>query len=64
VRTKLYDKLEELQDALAKCMKCGNCMAVCPVYLTEKEEGAYARGKLYIAKSILKGDLNLQDEDV
>ena len=64
MKTTPYDKLEEVQDALAKCMKCGNCMAVCPVYLTEKEEGAYARGKLSIAEAILKGDLDLKDEDV
>jgi glycolate oxidase iron-sulfur subunit len=59
-----YDKLDEVQDALAKCMKCGNCMAVCPVYLTEKREAAYARGKLSIAEALLKGTLDLKDEDV
>ena len=64
MKTTPYDKLEEVQDALAKCMKCGNCMAVCPVYQTEKEEAAYARGKLSIAEAVLKGDLDLKDEDV
>ncbi|MDQ5985262.1 MAG: Lactate utilization protein A [Syntrophus sp. SKADARSKE-3] len=59
-----YDKLEEVQDALVKCMKCGNCMAVCPVYLTEKQEGAYARGKLSIGEALLKGELDQKDEDV
>jgi len=64
MKTTPYDKLEEVQDAIAKCMKCGNCMAVCPVYLTEKHEAAYARGKLSIAEAILKGELDLKDEDV
>ena len=64
MKTTPYDKLEEVQDALAKCMKCGNCMAVCPVYQTEKQEAAYARGKLAIAEAVLKGDLDLKDEDV
>ena len=64
MKTTSYDKLEEVQDALAKCMKCGNCMAVCPVYQTEKQEAAYARGKLAIAEAVLKGDLDLKDEDV
>jgi glycolate oxidase iron-sulfur subunit len=59
-----YDELKEVQEALAKCMKCGNCMAVCPVYLTEKQEGAYARGKLSIAEAVLKGELDLKNEDV
>ena len=64
MKTTPYDMLEEVQDMLAKCMKCGNCMAVCPVYQTEKEEAAYARGKLSIAEAVLKGDLDLKDEDV
>ena len=64
MKTIPYDKLEDIREALMKCMKCGNCMAVCPVYLTEKEEAAYARGKLSIAEAILQGDLDLKDEDV
>jgi len=64
MKTTPYDKLEDIQDALAKCMKCGNCMAVCPVYQTEKQEAAYARGKLSIAEAVLKGELDLKDEDV
>ena len=64
MKTTPYDMLEEVQDMLAKCMKCGNCMAVCPVYQTEKQEAAYARGKLSIAEAVLKGDLDLKDEDV
>ena len=23
---------QDLDDALANCMKCGNCQAVCPIY--------------------------------
>jgi glycolate oxidase iron-sulfur subunit len=64
MKTTPYDKLEEVRDALAKCMKCGNCMAVCPVYVAEKQEAAYARGKIAIAEAILKGELDLKDEDV
>jgi ferredoxin len=59
--TALYDTLDGVADALAKCMKCGNCMAVCPVYPTEKSEASYARGKLAIAEAVLRGDLRLDD---
>jgi len=38
--------LSDLQDALANCMKCGNCMEVCPVYKEVGKEAAVARGKL------------------
>lgn len=64
MKTALYDTLDGVADALAKCMKCGNCMAVCPVYPTEKSEASYARGKLAIAEAVLSGDLRLDDESV
>lgn len=64
MKTKPYDKIEDIEDALAKCMKCGNCMAVCPVYVTEKTEAAFARGKVAIAESLLKGELDFNDKDV
>ncbi len=60
----LFDSLDGVADALSRCMKCGNCMAVCPVYLTEKREASYARGKLAIAEAVLRGDLRLDEESV
>ena len=38
-----------------KCMKCGNCMAVCPVYGVDKSETAVTRSKIAIAEAVLKG---------
>jgi len=60
----LYDELELLRGELAKCMKCGNCMAVCPVYSTVKAEAGVARGKIALAESVLSGEIALDDEDV
>lgn len=54
-----HDKelLNDLQDALANCMKCGNCMAVCPIYKETGRESSVARGKLALMEAVLKGAL-------
>src|ERR1043166_7112296 len=53
-----------LQAELDKCMRCGMCMSVCPVYAAEKNEGAVARGKIGIAEAVFAGDLALDDPEV
>ena len=35
----MYDSLDAIKAELAKCMKCGNCQEVCPIYLEERKEG-------------------------
>jgi glycolate oxidase iron-sulfur subunit len=54
----------ELQQELDRCMKCGFCMSVCPVYNAEKTEGGVARGKITIAEAVIAGDLALDDREV
>lgn len=53
-----------LQAELDKCMRCGMCMSVCPVYATEKNEAAVARGKIGIGEAVISGDLALDDPEV
>jgi glycolate oxidase iron-sulfur subunit len=53
-----------LQSELDKCMKCGMCMSVCPVYAAEKNEASVARGKIAIAEAVISGDLALDDPEV
>jgi len=59
-----HDELEIVRQELDKCMKCGNCMAVCPVYMTEKVESGVTRAKIAIADAILTGELSLNDPQV
>nr|WP_277998752.1 (Fe-S)-binding protein [Moorella sulfitireducens] len=42
---------------MARCMKCGNCQAVCPLYKETLREAAVARGKVQLAYAYLKGEL-------
>lgn len=60
----LYDDLALVRKELDKCMKCGNCMAVCPVYGADKVETGVARGKIAVAEAVLSGVLSLDDPKV
>ena len=63
--TKTYhDDLQKVQIEIDKCMKCGNCMAVCPVYGADKSETAVTRAKISIANAVLSGELSLKDPEV
>jgi len=53
----LYGGLPGLEEELIRCMKCGNCQAVCPLYRETMAEPAVARGKVQLALAVLKGDL-------
>ncbi|HOP63483.1 MAG TPA: (Fe-S)-binding protein [Spirochaetota bacterium] len=53
----IYDSIDEVREELQKCMKCGNCMEVCPIYLEERQEGAVARGKIRLVDAVLNGKL-------
>ena len=54
--------LKDIEDALSNCMKCGNCMAVCPLYKEIGKESAVARGKLALMEGVLKGQLPYSEE--
>ncbi|WP_310600799.1 (Fe-S)-binding protein [Desulfobulbus sp.] len=59
-----YDELAVVREELDKCMKCGNCMAVCPVYGAERVESAVTRSKIAVAEAVLAGELALDDPQV
>jgi glycolate oxidase iron-sulfur subunit len=44
--------LTQVVDEARQCMKCGNCMAQCPVYLETLEEPLVARGKLGLIEGV------------
>ncbi len=52
-----YD-LEAMEQELSKCVRCGTCMAVCPVYEAMGFEGGVARGKLSLISAHLDGRLS------
>lgn len=58
----VFDDLETLKKELIRCMKCGNCMSVCPIYNVEKKESSVARGKIALGEAILSENIKIDDE--
>lgn len=54
--------LRDIDDALANCMKCGNCQAGCPIYSETKKEFSVARGKISLMQAVLSGKLPISEE--
>ena len=50
---------QELKQALQKCVRCGRCLANCPVYKETMWEGSVARGKLSLLKAALANQEDL-----
>lgn len=46
-----------IEQETIKCMKCGNCQAVCPLYKELKSEQAVARGKVKLTEAVLEKQL-------
>jgi glycolate oxidase iron-sulfur subunit len=57
----VYDSLDSITEELRKCMKCGNCMAVCPIYKETHREVAVARGKISLMESLLSGEIEMTE---
>jgi glycolate oxidase iron-sulfur subunit len=47
----------EIEEELLRCMRCGECQAVCPTYKLTGREGEVARGKMRLVKALLYGEL-------
>ncbi len=43
---------------MAKCVHCGSCRSVCPVFATIQREAAAARGKISLAEASFEGQLS------
>ena len=57
----VYNSLDSITEELHKCMKCGNCMAVCPIYKETRQEVAVARGKISLVEYLLSGEIEMTE---
>lgn len=48
---------EEAKKEIARCVRCGACMKVCPVFEILRHEGGVARGKIALAEAVLRGGI-------
>ena len=55
------DRLTEFREDIDKCVKCGTCASVCPVFKVLGREGGSTRGKMTLIKAREEGKLALTE---
>ena len=58
----MYELINQIEDVIVKCVRCGVCRIHCPTFLATNAESAVSRGKIYLVDAVVKGDLDLTDE--
>lgn len=53
------ENVVEWKKQLAKCIRCGTCRSVCPVFKKVDSEAATARGKVKLIEAVTEGKLEL-----
>lgn len=53
--------LEQYQDEVSLCVKCGICQSECPTYIATGDESMVARGRLAMIEAVLDGELKLTE---
>ena len=54
-------RLQDYEETIRECVKCGVCQAHCPTYLVNRKEGSVARGKVSLAAALLDGQTGLEE---
>ena len=55
----MYELIEQIEDEIVKCVRCGVCRIHCPTFVATNAESAVSRGKIYLVDAVLKGDQRL-----
>jgi len=59
--TKDHKHIASREDELLKCLKCGTCLSVCPLYAETRREPDAARGRMALIEAVQKGELDLSE---
>ncbi|MCL5773625.1 MAG: (Fe-S)-binding protein [Firmicutes bacterium] len=49
--------LKKYKSEISKCVKCGTCTSICPVYRETLQESVSARGKMSLIEAFLEGEI-------
>ncbi|MHB8916708.1 MAG: 4Fe-4S dicluster domain-containing protein, partial [Desulfocucumaceae bacterium] len=55
----MIQNYDEWQEQLVKCIRCGTCRSVCPVFQVEDSETTTARGKIHLLEAVMDGKQQL-----
>ena len=50
MEVEVENAINELKEIIEKCMNCGMCKSLCPVFAIVKEETLSPRGKIFVLK--------------
>ncbi|HEC83280.1 MAG TPA: (Fe-S)-binding protein [Firmicutes bacterium] len=54
-----YSAVQAVRSEIDRCLKCGLCRSVCPVFAEILDESGCARGKIALVESLADGELGL-----
>ena len=57
-----FEEIGRFKKSLESCIKCGFCTFWCPVYQEERTESSVARGKNFMIRALVNGDLDYTKE--
>jgi glycolate oxidase len=57
----MFDVMHEVETEIVRCLKCGECQEVCPVYQDAGNESFLARGKIRLMRAVLDGEIPLTE---
>lgn len=60
----MQEIIEKLDDQIKACIHCGMCLPACPTYQQTGNEGNSPRGRIYLIKDILKGDIEASEKSL
>lgn len=58
----MYEDISRLEEHYMRCVRCGQCRSVCPVFSQIRNEAATPRGKVFLAHLLTSGQISAGPE--